>query len=132
MRGLLGTTHSCDSCGYEVLLGPGHHVDFALCIACGADFAVVYPGGIFSHCTQQAPGVLWWYDSESLKADDRDNETMVREGVLPQPDSALPDLSADCCPRCKQGGTLRLSVPDVCECPKCHAGVLQKTDVWIQ
>ena len=132
MRGLTGTTHVCEGCGYELLLGPGHHMDLAVCSACGADFEVRYPGGMFSHCTNQTPGILIWNNSDALKADDRDNAVEVRAGVLPLPDSDFPDLSSDACPKCQKTGTLHLSLPDACECPRCHTGTLKNVGYWIQ
>jgi hypothetical protein len=132
MRGLTGTTHVCEGCGYELLLGPGHHTDLAVCSACGADFVVDYPGGMFSHCTNQTPGVLIWNNSDALKADDRDNAVEVGRGLLPLPGSDLPDLSSTACPKCQKMGTMRLSLSDACECPRCHNGTLKKVGEWIQ
>jgi hypothetical protein len=131
-RGLIGTTHECDACGYEVLLGPGHHMDLAVCSACGADFCVQYSGGMFAHCTVKTPGVLIWNDSDELKADDRDNPVEVRGGVFPVPGTDLPDLSRDTCPKCQNVGTLVLGLPKACVCPKCHTGQLRKGGTWIQ
>ena len=132
MRGLTGTTHLCDGCGYELLLGPGHHMDFAFCSACGADFVVDYPGGMFSHCTNETPDVLIWNNSDALKADDRNNEVEVRKGILPVPGSDLPDLSAVACSKCQAVDAIRLSLPDAYECPRCHNGTIKKVGDWIQ
>jgi hypothetical protein len=107
-------------------------MDLAVCSACGADFVVDYPGGMFSHCTDQTPGILLWNNSDALKADDRDNAVEIRAGVLPLPNSDFPDLSGHACPKCQKTGTLRLSLPDACECPRCHAGTLKKIGDWIQ
>ncbi len=107
-------------------------MDLAVCTSCGTDFRVHYPGGMFAHCTQQTPGVLFWITSDALRADDRDTEVEVRGGVLPQPGSDLPDLSRDVCPKCSGTGTLLLALPDTCECPRCHTGRLNKVGDWIQ
>jgi len=134
-RGIEGTKHCCGSCGYEILLGPGHRTDFAVCVACGADFVLAYSAsvaGLFGHCSLQTPGTLIWSNSDALKVDDRDNPVELRRDVLPLPDSELPDLRGDTCPKCKSVGSLVLKVPDECECPKCHNGVLKKIDTWIQ
>jgi hypothetical protein len=132
MRGIFGTKHVCEACGYELLLGPGHHMDLAVCSACGADFVVDYPGGMFLHCTDQTPGVLIWNKSDALKADDRDNAVEVRRDVLPLTGSDSPDLSRDACPKCQKVGAMRLSLPDACDCPRCHDGTIKKVGEWIQ
>lgn len=128
----LGTAHRCEKCGYEVQLGAGHKTDYAVCIACGADFVVDYGEFMFAHCTDETPGTLIWFNSEALKIDDRDNPVEVRSGVLPIKGSDLPDLSSDVCPKCKSAGTLRLALEKVCSCPKCQSGVLREVGAWIQ
>jgi hypothetical protein len=131
---IMGSTHLCQSCGYELLLGPGHHMDLAVCVTCGADFVVEYVPTVFvfGHCSLETPGTLIWINSGALKADDRDNPVEIRRDVMPLPNSEFPDLRRDACPKCKTAGSLVLSVPDECECPKCHKGVLKKIGDWIQ
>ncbi len=110
-------------------------MDLAVCVTCGADFVVEYPAtiaGLFGHCSPETPGTLIWSNSDALKADDRHNTVELRRNVLPLPDSELPDLRRDACPKCKSIGSLVLRVPDECECPKCHNGVVKKIGVWIQ
>jgi len=130
----VGTTHLCESCGYDVVLGPGHRNDSAVCVACGADFVVEYAAStlFFGHCSLETPGTLIWNNSDELKCDDRENPVELRRDVLPLPHSELPDLSRDTCPKCRTTGSLALSVPGECECPKCHKGVLKKIGVRIQ
>jgi hypothetical protein len=80
----MGTTHRCESCGYDVLLGPAHRTDFAVCAACGADFVVEYDAiiaGLFGHCSPETPGTLIWFNSDALKADDRENPVELRRDV---------------------------------------------------
>jgi hypothetical protein len=133
-RGHMGSTHLCQSCGYELLLGPGHHMDLAVCVACGADFVVEYAPTVFvlGHCTAETPGTLVWSNSDALKADDRDNRVELRYDVLPLPKTDLPDLRGDTCPNCKSAGSLVLNLPDEFECPRCHNGLLKKVSDWIQ
>lgn len=127
----MGTTHLCNACGYEVLLGHGHHSDRAVCTKCGADFIIDYPGGMFAACTSETPGTLQWLDSDGLRADERDNPVVLRSDVMPI-GTDLPNLEADCCPRCATSGSLVLSLPDEQGCPKCHNGMLRKVGTWIQ
>ena len=131
-RGLIGSTHECAACGYEVLLGPGHCLDFAVCTGCGADFQVLYSGGMFATCTGETPGVLHFNNADALKADDRDNFVEIRSGVTPLPGCDLSDLSGDACPKCESAGSLVLRLPNECECPRCHQGRMKKVGTWIQ
>jgi ribosomal protein S27AE len=141
-RGLVGATHQCQPCGYEVLLGPGHHSDFAVCTSCGADFVVEYDSSPpmtrssnhfeFAHCTNETPGTLIWYNSEELKADDRENPIELRRDVQPLPRTEFPDLGSDVCPNCGMKGSLVLHLPERFVCPKCHQGVLERVGTWIQ
>jgi hypothetical protein len=128
---IIGSTHLCQSCGYELLLGAGHHMDL---VACGADFVVEDAPTVFvlGHCTVETPGTLIWIDSDALKADDRDTPVEIRRDVLPLPKTDLPDLRRDTCPNCKSAGSLVFNLPDECESPRCHKGVLKNIRDWIQ
>jgi hypothetical protein len=105
-----------------------------VCVVCGADFVVEYAASavFFGHCSLETPGILIWSNSEELKSDDRENPVELRRDVLPLPNSELPDLRRDGCPKCKSVASLVLSLPNKCESPKCHKGVLKKIGVWIQ
>jgi len=112
-------------------LGPGHHSDLAVCMACGTSFRVDYlpikPGRpigqlslFFAHCTVETPGTLIWYD-------DGDNPIEMRRDVQPMPGSEFPDLTSDICPQCKAKSALVVSLPKHCEC---HKGILKKVANW--
>jgi hypothetical protein len=119
-RGIMGT-----------MSGPRNRNDS---VVCGADFVVEYAASTlyFGHCSLETPGTPIWSNSDELKCDDRDNPVVLRRDVLPLPNTELPDLRRDACPKCKTAGSLVLSVPDECECPRCHKGVLKKVSYRIQ